>query len=183
MVFSQLFHLICLSFSILNKLIFSSCDPNRYEIEYDENRLEIGFDIGRRFLGLECENNGIGDTRYDDGDVVEDNHKNVLLQFPDNDDLNKCERRNSNDATSKQETTNTTATITKPVSNTTTNYSTTSSNKLSKENVNADSNNEDGVNKSTNDNNKDTSKEKDELVLDVLNDDLIEKVRGKISCE
>lgn len=40
-----------------------------------------------------------------------------------------------------------------------------------------------------NDNNKDTSKEtnlnceKDELVLDVLNDDLIEKVRVKISCK
>lgn len=122
--------------------------------------------------------------------MVKDSHDDVVLQFADND-----ERQNSTDTTNAQETT-TTAT-TKPVSNTT-NYSTTSSNKLSKdENVNAtnDLSNDttDNVVSSksthTNDNNKDTSKEtnlnceKDELVLDVLNDDLIEKVRVKISCK
>lgn len=103
-----------------------------------------------------------------------------MLQLADADGLNKTERRNSNDASSKLEPA---ATVTKPVSNTANYTSTTSSNKLSKENVNADD--EDGISKSshTNDNNKDTSKEKDELVLDVLNDDLIEKVRGKISCK
>lgn len=166
---------------------------NRYEIEYDENRLEIGWDIARRFLGIEFENNPISDTRCD-AEVEKECREDVVLQISDNDDLNKSSRRNSNETTtpiSKQETTTTTATVTKPVSNTT-NYSTTSSNKLSKENVNADfSKNEDVVSKitHTNDNNKDTSKqthlncEKDELVLDVLNDDLIEKVRVKITCK
>lgn len=162
----------------------------RYELEYDENRSEIGWDIGRRFLGIECENNPVSDSRCS-AEVVKDS-EDVVLQIADNDAHNKCERRNSNDATTpKQETTNTTTVVTKPVSNTT-NYSTTSSNKLSKENVNADAGNDDAVSKSShaNDNNKDdTSKEthlnneKDELVLDVLNDDLIEKVRVKISCK
>ncbi|XP_055314862.1 G protein-coupled receptor kinase 2 isoform X2 [Sitodiplosis mosellana] len=163
----------------------------RYEIEYDENRLEIGWDIGRRFLGIECEHNTINNTRCDTN-AVKDSHDDVVLQFADTDDHSNCERQNSTDANA-QETTTTPPATTKPVSNTT-NYSTTSSNKLSKdENVNAAnlSNDADNVVSSrsshANDNNKDTSKEtnlnceKDELVLDVLNDDLIEKVRVKIS--
>lgn len=93
----------------------------------------------------------------------------------------------------------TAASVAKPVSNTittntnaTTIYSTTSANKLSKENVNAtDATNEEVDSKSahTTDNNRAISKdmhlncEKGELVLDVLNDDLIEKVRGRISCK
>lgn len=165
----------------------------RYELEYDENRLGIIWDISRRFLGIHFDINPVSDSRCS-AEVVKDS-ADVVLQIADNDAHNKCERRNSNDATApKQEHTNTpTSVTTKPVSNTTTNYSTTSSNKLSKENVNADASNEDVVSsKSThaNDNNKDdTSKEahlnceKDELVLDVLNDDLIEKVRAKISCK
>lgn len=144
--------------------------------------MKIGWDIGRRFLGIECENNTTNDTRCND--AVKDSHDDVVLQFADNDD------RNDATTTPKQETTNQQPTS-KPVSNTS-NYSTTSSNKLSKEeNVNADRSNDDIVSKDThaNDNNKDTLKEtnlnceKDELVLDVLNDDLIEKVRVKISCK
>lgn len=157
-------------------------------------------------MGVEFENNPISDTNCG-GEVVKECRDDVVLQITDTDDLNKSARRNSNEtmATSpstKQETastnttttatttTTTTATLTKPVSNTT-NYSTTSSKKLSKENVNTDASNEDVVSKSahTNDNSKGTPKEthlnceKDELVLDVLNDDLIEKVRGKFLCK
>lgn len=73
----------------------------------------------------------------------------------------------------------------------TTTHSTTSANKLSKENVNADASNDEVGSKCahTTDNNKAISKdmhlncEKSELVLDVLNDDLIEKVRGRITCK
>lgn len=184
--------------------MFLASRPSRYEIEYDENRLEIGWDIGRRFLGIECEHNAINNTRCDTN-AVKDSHDDVVLQFADNDDHSNYERQNSTDANAQETTATATATATttttattnttKPVSNTT-NYSTTSSNKLSKdENVNAAnlSNDADNVVSSksshANDNNKDTSKEtnlnceKDELVLDVLNDDLIEKVRGKISCK
>lgn len=57
--------------------------------------------------------------------------------------------------------------------------------------MNADATNEEVDSKSarTTDNNKAISKdmhlncEKGELVLDVLNDDLIEKVRGRITCK
>lgn len=161
----------------------------RYEIEYDENRLEIGWDIARRFLGIECEGNSVNDSRSsaDNGGVVVSSNGSGIANVA-NDEHKIGDNRNGTDDTITATTnvTNTSANTTAAAPATTTTSSTT----LAKENKSTNLGNDD-VSKTnqTNDSNKETSKEtnlnceKDELVLDVLNDDLIAKVRGKLSCK
>lgn len=158
----------------------------RYELEYDENRLEIGWDIARRFLGIECSLNSISDTRNEkndnDADTIGGNEKKLCQESGTVD----CKETSATltpavDINVNKAGTNVNAT-------TTANTTTVTVRKTSKNSSNTDAGADSIVGK-MNENNKDTSKKenlecgKEELVLDILNDDLIGKVRAKIPCK
>lgn len=159
----------------------------RYEIEYDENRIEIGYNIARRFLGIECERDSLNDSRSgaDNGTVVVSNNGSGIGNV-NNDEHKIGDSRNGNDDTI----TTTNATNTTTTTSTTTTTTSGSQQTANKENKSTNLGNDDvSRTNQTNDNSNETSKEtnlnceKDELVLDVLNDDLIAKVRGRILCK
>lgn len=139
----------------------------RYEIEYDENRLVIGREIGRRFLGIECDERHVNANVADSGIVVVNLSNNIVKSGNENGSGEGTNNENSIG--------NNTTTVAKVTSGSggggggfgTGDTDNKPNNQIKDSNITSDEIN--------------LNCEKDELVLDVLNDDLIAKVRGKIT--
>lgn len=142
---------------------------NRYELEYDENRLDIGRDIGRRFLGIDFDGQLLSDSigrvggrgvlNSGDGTVAINENEKINLNNANDTGNGNGITGNGGSGASGNDTTN----------------------------MNNDANTNSTIKNQTDENKEKTSKgvdlicEKDELVLDVLNDDLIAKVRGRMT--
>lgn len=144
---------------------------NRYEVEYDENRITIGKDIGRRFLGLTI-----------DGVDGKQNSDSIMNGLDDNGSRNyvKTNQDDSNLANSTDDTIQQSGKLNRSDDCTTINQiSTTTTTGIGdgKSTIQQETNSKN----LTESNEINLNTDKDELVLDVLNDDLIAKVREKIN--
>lgn len=132
----------------------------RYEIEYDETRYEIGKDIGKRFLGIEYEGEGVIDSGGGGGGGVRHDEGGGGGYSIDRDE-HIGHHPDCNDGTVDGINT--------------------------KNGIDSNDDEDDDDNETIENKENISSKEfhfineKDELVLDILNDDLIAKVRGKIT--
>lgn len=146
-----------------------------YELEYDENRLEIGWDIARRYLGIERAQNTNAHNRITNNDDIIDNNQTQTTETAQTNALDANDESSTNAKTVAHETTN--SVLTNAPKNAADANTDTSNNLMGLSNQ--------GKVAGDNAGRKNEIQEcgKEELVLDILNDDLIEKVRVKIPCK